>query len=470
MVSNYVNIHLPQYPCMHETTLHRNLDSILKAADGDTDVALRVGTSPESGLCHFDYFTTFVALAVSSLTLTWRNEVQARAASDAFFHTALRHLELALEVTELQRLQAFLLLAHYAHLDPGKVDNWICIRNATNIVLELGLHKQFAEHLTQDSAHARFQNQLFWVCYGMERSLCTVLCLPLALQQESITTSRDPNSGTHTRYSVASHLYHHRAMETEAHRVLYLQQEAAQGHSLTVSDWLEGFLARLEEWLVKAEQFSKYEMLEFRMVQYGVLKARLFRPSPRLRNRTPADRQHCFDACSILVEDYQRQAKRRRLFYPWHAVHILFEAAIIMLESCWALRDYEPLRPRARLVLSVTIPDCLAVIAKIGEFWRVAVHCFDYLEPIAEEVALLFRESDLSDLGPEQEAVETAMTHKLHSLLFPDMSLLRNSHPSSTLEQNGTAPGATTGDITIPNFDEVDWDAYWEAVQNLSPL
>ncbi|OKL56114.1 hypothetical protein UA08_08655 [Talaromyces atroroseus] len=471
MISNYTNIHLPQYPCVSEQHLSNAVSRLLIVLNGDTDAALSLGIPASSGLTHYDYFIVFIVLAVSSLTLTWKNEHQARTASDAFFDTALHHLRLAPEVTDIHRLQTYLLLAHYANLNPNKADNWICIWNATRIVLDLGLHKQASEVLLQDQEEVRFRNKLLWCTYGMERSLSATVRLPLAFPEEaSITISHHSISDADTKHASASHLYRFRALETEVHRTLYLQDGSTHRSRSELNSWMVDVTRRLDAWLERAKDFSKYQMLEFRMVQYGLLLARLFRPSPRLESRTPEEREKCFDACSILVEDYQHQTKRRRLFYPWHGVHNLFEAAVIMLESCWALRDYEPLRHRARHILAVTLPDCLALLNKVGESWQDAALCSAYLSPILDEASRAYSDRALAQIDPARIEAECLMTEKLRKLLFPEGPLLWESRMSFETDQNSATDPAPSLEPVMSGMKDVDWDAFWEYVQDLSPI
>ncbi|PMD36259.1 hypothetical protein L207DRAFT_515972 [Hyaloscypha variabilis F] len=41
-----------------------------------------------------------------------------------------------------------------------------------------------------------------------------------------------------------------------------------------------------------------------------------------------------------------------------------------MLDSCWESRDWGPIRQQARFILSITLPDYLALLVKVGERWR----------------------------------------------------------------------------------------------------
>jgi hypothetical protein len=153
---------------------------------GDTSSLLLNGIPADSGIGHFEYFVLFIALAISAMTLTWKAEDQARAASESFFNSALKHLQVLEEQSEIKSLQISLLLAHYAHMCPERVDNWTCISDAVRIVLNLGLHRECTENIGIE--HRRLRAELFWVTYGMERSLCTNLRLPLSFPEEAITT------------------------------------------------------------------------------------------------------------------------------------------------------------------------------------------------------------------------------------------------------------------------------------------
>lgn len=184
MISNYADTHLPQYPCITESMLE---DIVRRTQDdelGDTNSILIYGIPANSGLGHFEYFVLFIALAISAITLTWKAEDQARDASASFYESALKHLQALEGHSEIQALQISLLLAHYAHMCPERADNWTCIANAVRIVLSLGLYRESPEGL--DPEQVRLRSVLFWVTYGMERSLCTNLRLPLSFPEELV--------------------------------------------------------------------------------------------------------------------------------------------------------------------------------------------------------------------------------------------------------------------------------------------
>lgn len=485
MLWNYTNIHLPQYPCVEEGWLRQVFVRILDTHGGDTDAALTLGMPANSSISHFDYFIGFIVLAISSMTLTWKNETQARTASDAFFASSLQHLRLILDVTQVQRLQISLLLAHYAQLNPSKIDNWTCIWNATRVVLELGLCKRSSGKVMQDQAALR--NELFWVTYGMERSLCTILKLPLSFAEEAITAPphlslSEPITvdDAAKKKSSATHLYRLHALEIEVHRVLFLQDATAQGEMADLDHWTRDVSRRLDEWLEGAnDQFG----LEFKTSQCSGVRASLYRPTPRAAARAPHHRRLCLEACATLVADYRRQMDRRRLFYPWHAVHLLYEAALVSLEACWAARDHAPTRPLARRALGRTVPDCLALLAQIGQSWDDALLCSRFLAPLADDVtrALAGRGAANGVDG----AAEADLTERLRKLLFPEGPSTWNTPsaaPSSSASA-ASAAAAADGEVRLPApalagdsvmvggaGDGFDWGSDWNFLQELSPV
>lgn len=188
MLANYVEIHLPQYPCVPESLLQSIVDVVRNKDLGAINPTSIDGNAATTGpgLGHYEYCILFIVLAISAMTLTWRADHQARAASESFFSSATKHLQALQGQDPIQFLQISLLLAHYAHMCPERADNWPSIANAVRIVLDLGLHKGCPQALGQEEARRRCQ--LFWVTYGMERSLCTNLRLPLSFPEESITT------------------------------------------------------------------------------------------------------------------------------------------------------------------------------------------------------------------------------------------------------------------------------------------
>ncbi|KAM5386536.1 hypothetical protein ACJZ2D_000499 [Fusarium nematophilum] len=426
MVRNYTDTHLPQYPCIPAALL---ADIVQRTRVDELGYHADV-TTP--GLDHFEHFILFIVLAISSLAMTWRDEQQARTTSESLYKSALKHLQALDDHSEIRALQISLLLAHYAHMCPERVDNWSCIANAVRIIMALGLHLEFPAGIDPDQAQQRAE--LFWVTYGMERSLCTNLRLPLSFPEEIITNKlQDPPpdepsscliSDDVRKKSSANHIYRYRALETEVHRVLYLEEDLPNINNTNIGDWIVDIGTRLEAWYRQAQTYTQYNMLEFKL---------------------------------RLIEDYVGQERRRRLFYPWHGVHILFEVAIIALHASWSSRDYEPLKEQAELMVQTLLPQCLRVLANIGQRWGEATRCVEKLEPLVQKVSSAF---NWATHLPVFEAALIA--DDIESLLFSDKSLSWNQVALGEIDF-GIEDGSLLFDnVLIDDLDSFQWAPEWD--------
>ncbi|CAH0039111.1 unnamed protein product [Clonostachys rhizophaga] len=462
MIRNYADMHLPQYPCITEAMLQEIVKRTGMDELGDTSSLLLNGIPADSGIGHFEYFVLFIALAISAMTLTWKAEDQARAASESFFNSALKHLQVLEEQSEIKSLQISLLLAHYAHMCPERVDNWTCISDAVRIVLNLGLHRECTENI--DIEHRRLRAELFWVTYGMERSLCTNLRLPLSFPEEAITTKRElfVEEGFNSlftnedllRKSASSHICLYRALETEVHRVLHLEDNLLESSGMSIEAWIIDINTRLGTWYEAAQVYTQYGMLEFKHVQYHHLRARIHRPTPRLMNRTNEDREQVLQAAIVLIDDYHGQESRRRLFYPWHGVHILFEVVVIALEACWTLYNCHAIHPLAEELLKSRIPQCLQMLRNIGERWNEATACARRLQPLLDKITTWYYP------GGDEIADKTSISEEIRNLLLSDGSLTWNQRVASDIQLPVEA--FLFDDVELDNFQFLEWAPEWD--------
>ncbi|KAL2670147.1 hypothetical protein Neosp_015028 [[Neocosmospora] mangrovei] len=375
MVRNYAGTHLPQYPCISEAMLQSIVERTQNGGLEDSAEPSAYGPSTGSGLSPFEYFVLFIVLAISALTMTWKDEQQARTTSESFYKSALKHLQVLEDPSEIKALQISLLLAHFAHMCPERVDNWTCIANAVRIVLALGLH------------------------------------------------------------------------QTEVHRVLYLKEDVAL-HGTTIGDWITGITHRLEGWYAKAQTYTQYSMLEFKHVQFYHLRLRIHRPTPTLSIRHPDD-------WGIVLESSQE--RRRRLFYPWHGTHILFETALVALDASWSARDYQPLREQAERMVQTLIPQCLQILTNVGQRWSEATRCADKLRPMVEKVSSAFA------WAAQVSVFEAAaIADEIESLLFSDKSLSWNRAAMGDINFGFEDGNLFFDNLLVDDLETFQWAPEWD--------
>lgn len=264
---------------------------------------------------------------------------------------------------------------------------------------------------------------------------------------------QDESDDLQRRYS-AGHIYSLRILETEVHRVLYLQEDVDVVHTQGLKHWIKDVHNRLDAWLAGAETFSRHRMLEFRNVNHASIVARLYRPAPRLQVRTTQERQICLDICQTLVESYQHQVKTKTLYYPWHGAHILFDAAVIMLDACWSVRDVDSMRRQARYTLSISIPDCLNLLARIGETWDGAALCSEYLQRAVDDVSKAFNERLLGNTATDYHKKEENISQTIQELLFPE-------GPISWEHRRPEAVSNSATEYDMQGLESFDWETIW---------
>lgn len=161
------------------------------------------------------------------------------------------------------------------------------------------------------------------------------------------------------------------------------------------------------------------EVLLFRHVMYNYLKAKIYRPTPRFPLRSPIERQICFDVCQNIIESVKDTFEFKAVIQPWQTLHIIFGAAVILLDACWQYRSHVSMRPAASHVVSVVIPKSLELIDEIGRWWSRANLCTTCLQPMLEEVARPYS-CPYPEVPGSLFAADEATTEKLRDLMFAD--------------------------------------------------
>lgn len=219
-------------------------------------------------------------------------------------------------------------------------------------------------------------------------------------------------SGPYKKAS-ALHFWIFRILETEVHHVLYLDKKHS-GESL--EEWFADVSFRLDQWHSKALEFAPEQKLEFRNVQLYFLKGRLHRPTPANRHPSRASRLETINCTMRLADEYTKQQQNDRLFYPWLAVHVLFEAAIVILDVGWNCAEW--------LVHEIDIPELIryihryvVIIEKLKTVWADVQVCLDVLRALSTPVV---QRLDAIYSGSETQHHDDKTSHLIDSFLFPD--------------------------------------------------
>jgi hypothetical protein len=168
-------------PLLHEPTFRQKLDRLYEGSG-----LSNAPTAPtnESRLTKFFVFMVF-AVALLTMRLNDPSRVPA-SLCDRYHKTALKALQDTGLRSDIEGVQALLLMAQYTYHHPNIYGVWKIIGMALQLSVELGLHQDpppgKLDFLTVDT-----MRRTFWVAYAMDRNIAIALGLPIFLSDSWIT-------------------------------------------------------------------------------------------------------------------------------------------------------------------------------------------------------------------------------------------------------------------------------------------
>ncbi|KAF2165425.1 hypothetical protein M409DRAFT_55823 [Zasmidium cellare ATCC 36951] len=306
LLKHYCDIYRPQYPAIEEADLYQSFE--------------RVYNSTESS--HLDAFIVHICLGISSTTLMYSDDVRALTASGSFWSTTAAQLENIGPTSSWERLQALQLLTHYGLLNPQDVNCVRCAAAATRLCFQLGLHREMSATSNRDIIEAEINKRrtVFW----------NSLCIDAARTDEK----QEPD----LRWTAPTtiHIWELRKLEREITLHMYYPSDSNIGQlsESPLDNWLARTLARLKRWYqTTCESVSLTGQVEFYELLYHVQMLRLNRPSPRCPIPTLEMRQVALVSSVAILREFDIVNRLGKLFYIWHAAHVVVESGICLLSS-----------------------------------------------------------------------------------------------------------------------------------------
>ncbi|KAH8690783.1 hypothetical protein BGW36DRAFT_364345 [Talaromyces proteolyticus] len=448
MLKHYCEIYRPQYPAIEEIDLYEACDRVYtNSQPSDADV-----------------FYVHITLAISTNTLTHENEARAIKATHGFWMKAVDHLPRVGLSDPWERLQALHLLTHYGCLNPTDVDCFRCAEAASRLSVNLGLHHELPASATTklDNTTLNVRRRLFWHSYSMDSAVNVTRCQPF-LFPTSVITAKFPDFDS--KALPTRHVWLLRQIESEITVSLYYPSYRIEGplSNAFFDEWFEGMHERLDEWYSMIAQSSDLSnTLEFHELHYSLQILRLNRPSPRFPTPTGEMHQRALKAAASLIRKFSVLDRTGKLFYLWHAAHIIIESGICLLACIMTgmestRRDQTPLAGEDLSTLNKYITAIPFLVGRVSRRWpNIAGHT-SALENICLQV--LQKLQQWSDGGTIEKSSFDDLKYRLNNLtLFPSLPLnsqptfVENndvSQPSPILKDDSTQIPPTTHKDTV---------------------
>lgn len=167
-------------PLLHKSVLQSKLD-VLQNLPPTIDLS-RTHTTAEARMATF---FVFEVLAMA-LLIVQEQQPSGRWLAEQYHKTALTALSEAGLPSNVEGVQALLLLGQHAYHHPTLRNAWKVIGSAVRLAIELGLHRDQPQGET-DFMELDNMRRTFWVAYAMDRNLSAALSLPCSLSDGAIT-------------------------------------------------------------------------------------------------------------------------------------------------------------------------------------------------------------------------------------------------------------------------------------------
>jgi len=117
----------------------------------------------------FDHWMLRMVLAVASASVSYQNNDKSHQRALALVSEALTYAEDVLRPGSIPCIQAILLLAQYALVDPGRFRSWHLVGMAVRVAVDLGLHQDPPAEVMSNTNRLDLRRRVFHCLYSLDR-------------------------------------------------------------------------------------------------------------------------------------------------------------------------------------------------------------------------------------------------------------------------------------------------------------
>lgn len=118
----------------------------------------------------FDQWMLHMVLAIASASISQRSNDKSHRRALALVSEALTYAEEVLRPGSIMGIQAILLLAQYALVDPAHFRSWYLVGMAVRVAVDLGLHQDPPVEVLSNQTKLDLRRRVFHCLYGLDRS------------------------------------------------------------------------------------------------------------------------------------------------------------------------------------------------------------------------------------------------------------------------------------------------------------
>ncbi|KAH6954441.1 fungal-specific transcription factor domain-containing protein [Fusarium avenaceum] len=265
--------------------------------------------------------------------------------TDRYHRTALEALGLISVSSDVQGVQALLLVAQYSYLHPNFWAAWRTVGAALRLAAELGLHQDMTNGF--DALALDTRRRTFWVAYSMDRNLSIAMSLPFGLSDgaisslfpseiadDLITTNGIGSNPPCVTKELAQQMFRYRRIQSELRIMLW--EAPVPFTQVNLSEWQTIMHQRIDQWYDNSPRGDNMTSFEIRVVvgfetKRNTALFNLYRPSPN--NPTPSEEQALAmtDVASNMIHIYQNHFRNKHLSIYWQSIENVFNAGTALM-------------------------------------------------------------------------------------------------------------------------------------------
>ncbi|KAK5063052.1 hypothetical protein LTR84_005128 [Exophiala bonariae] len=492
LIKSYFQFANLSLPLLHEPTFVQKLD-LLYNMSNVVDLN-NVHTTTEARIAVFFVFEVF---AVALLTIQKQDPSRIPASlADRYHRAAVRALNEAGLPSDVEGVQALLLVGQYCYHHPTVWAVWKTVGAALRLAVELGLHREptldKVDPLTLDT-----MRRSFWVAYAMDRNISIALTMPSCLSDGAITaqfpsqaeddniTSNGIVEGADSPFKakcISHHVFRYRQIQSEMQTVLNEKPFPIRAPG-DLSQWQSAMHRRIQTWYEDTPRNDDVGTRERRILENFELtfhRALFYLYQPSLNIPEPPEMSLLLmaEAAIKMIELYRQFFRDHRLTIYWQAVENLSSAGTaLMFSYVSSPRVQERLTLRS---LESLINICSSVL------WGMVEHFPDFKGK--RDAFDLTASKVLADLSPSNHSMGTApaQVHNNEGYIDFAPSISYSSVPTFVVEgANDSRMTASSGirgpmiqhggieptphgsasevEFSLPDFNEIAFD--WETFQ-----
>ncbi|KAJ5109085.1 hypothetical protein N7456_005760 [Penicillium angulare] len=137
----------------------------------------------------FDHWMLRMVLAISSASISYQNNDKSHQRALALVADALTYADEVLRPGSITGIQAILLLAQYALVDPGRFRSWYLVGMAIRVAVDLGLHQDPLSEVLSTSSRLELRRRVFHCLYSLDRGMSAALQRTFSFSDESVNVA-----------------------------------------------------------------------------------------------------------------------------------------------------------------------------------------------------------------------------------------------------------------------------------------